>query len=218
MRYRSQRGEHYHGIENGRWFLGALVDGATRESEDLWEPGELAFFRASLGAKPYEATLYAWEDPKTVASQLNRALAYNVFCMPTMFFAKKVSYLTSPDGYYRDQKFLEWVTEKGRLLSAAGWQPVTYARVNQPDIICERYGNGNETYFTLCNTGQRPVDGELVIDLASLHLSPESGEMSYLREVGHDTKLTVMRKGENKIVKLRLAPDDTQIVRLSRAW
>jgi len=57
-----------------------------------------------------------------------------------------------------------------KALSAAGWEPVTHARLsNAPDVRLERFGPADQTlYFTLLNLGETPADGDLSIDLAAL--------------------------------------------------
>ncbi|MGI6082947.1 MAG: hypothetical protein ACOYEP_08760 [Limnochordia bacterium] len=60
-----------------------------------------------------------------------------------------------------------------KSISAAGWQPVTYAVTEPAGPYMERFGQSPEQglYFTVYNESQSRYDGELVIDAAALSIS-----------------------------------------------
>lgn len=55
-------------------------------------------------------------------------------------------------------------------LSQAGWEPVTYAHCEDPDIAIERFGDGR---FTLFNRGDAEKHARIQFDLARLKASPK---------------------------------------------
>lgn len=218
--YRKRRmEEHYNSRDNGRFFLAAQLDVAGREIEhDVLTRERLDAFRTCLGPKLMTAVLYQWKDQDDVKVDMNRALAYDIFAAPNRFFRDKISYIGAADGYARDRDFLQWFIKNARMLHVAGWEPVTYAKVDQPDVVCERYGEGDVFYFALVNLGSAPVDCTLTIDMGALNISSEGGEMSYFAEVARKTPLKVETEGDEGRVRLRLNPNETNIVKLSRAW
>jgi len=54
-------------------------------------------------------------------------------------------------------------------LCEAGWEPVTYARAEPPDVIVERFGPGDgKLYLTARNTGEEPVTATFTVGAAAL--------------------------------------------------
>jgi len=218
-RYRRRKmPEHFNGIENGRFFVASLLDAAGREQTRLFTRQELECFRTYMGRKLFAPILYKWRNPDMVRRQLNRALPFAVFAGPNRCFVDGVSYLTSKDGYQRDKKLLHWFVRNCRMLFDAGWEPVTHARASDPNVACERYGSGDVVYFGLVNFGNKPVECNVCINLAALGMSPEEGEMSYIREVARGASLIESSEGELCKVKLKLDPDVAHVLKLTRAW
>jgi len=58
--------------------------------------------------------------------------------------------------------------EAVRALSAAGWEPVTYARSSDPEVLVERFGQGH--YFTVANRSEQEREATITVDCASLKL------------------------------------------------
>lgn len=218
--YRSRNlTEHYNGRDNGRFFICAALDMAGREiTDDHLSRERLEAVRACMGPKLMTAILYKWKDPEVVRQQMNRALAYDVFTSPNRFFEDKVSYLASPDGFARDRELLAWFARNARMLDTAGWQPVTRARVDSPDVACERYGNGDLVYFALVNLGEHPVDATMTIDMAALGMAPGDGVSSSFSEVARGATIRASTDGDTGKVGLRLDPDRAHIVKLVRTW
>lgn len=211
--------EHYNSLKNGRFFLAAQIDAAGREIEDdVPDRERLDAFRTCMGPKLMTEVLYKWTDPDMVKLEMNRALVYDIFAAPNRWVGDKVSYLTAPNGYARDKSLLEWFSEKARLLHDAGWQPITYAQANSPDVAVERYGSGDVFYFALINLGSGPVDCQLDVDMKALHLSPRSGVMSAFTEVANQTSIKAMTEGNVGHVRLLLQPNRAQIIKLARMW
>ena len=82
-------------------------------------------------------------------------------------------------------------------LSAAGWDPVTYARVTPGDLRIERYGSGKLVYLVVHNPRQESVTAKVTVESAALGLKrPKvtaifSGEESRPRMNGNEIELTL---------------------------
>jgi hypothetical protein len=57
-----------------------------------------------------------------------------------------------------------------RDLSAAGWEPVTFARVEPAQLRIERYGSGDRVCLVVHNPGTDDVQASIRLDLAALGL------------------------------------------------
>src|SRR5207249_1337537 len=59
-----------------------------------------------------------------------------------------------------------------RRIAEAGWQPVTQARCDNPQILIERFGPdaGGAVYLTLMNDSAQPQSGVVKINAAALKL------------------------------------------------
>jgi len=205
--------ENYNGSESSRWFEAARLDAAVREFEKLPPRDDLEFFRGCMGQKYYGGILYKWDDPEMVRRFLNRALVYTLFAAPHRNGNEnKGSYLESPVGYPRDKELLGWFLEKMRMLAKAGWQSVTNARVDQADIACERYGDGDTVYLALNNFSEKGWEGKLSIDLAALGFT--AGKVQAIRCEG--AKGIPVDIAADGATTLKLEPDTAQIIALSK--
>jgi len=122
-----------------------------------------------------------------------------------------VSYLESPDGFARDKEFLQWFIKNARMLYDAGWMPVTYATVNHADVVCERYGNGKEIYFTLGNLSFSPQKVELTVDLPALGVAN-----AVFTEVSRGNAIETSIDGKTGRVRVTLPANETWIVKLTK--
>ena len=208
--------EHFNGVENGRFFLAALLDAAGREQTRLLTRQELEFFRTAMGRKLYAALLYEWKDPEMVRQQLNRALPFVVFAGPNRHFMSGISYLSSKDGYQRDRELLGWFIGHCRTLFDAGWQPVTHARVSGPDVVCERYGADDVVYFALVSFGEEPVTCEVAIDLGALGMSGRRGDTLHIAEIARNAPIAKDVEANTCRVRVKLEPEEAQVLKLRK--
>jgi hypothetical protein len=156
--------------------------------------------------------MYKWDDPEFLRVQMNRNLVYAIFGMPS---DKAAGYINSP-AFARDRPLIEWFLKNARLLQEAGWQPVTYARVNSPDVGCERYGKGDSVFFALLNFAGQTRDCSLTIDLTALSMPARHGGVPRVQEVARGAKLTTaMDRGECR-VQLQLPPNEAHIIQVSQ--
>jgi hypothetical protein len=131
------------------------------------------------------------------------------------FFPSFFSVDASNDPYWQDMKKIE----NGRpffrkyipvikQIASAGWEPVTYAHSDSPEIRVERFGNAADLFFTVRNNGDKYESAILSLDLEGLDISGKF-EASELVE-----EMPVKRKG-NKIF-IDIPAGRTKVVRIIR--
>ena len=209
----AKKHEQYDSQENGRFFLAALLDVLGRENSALVERSSLEQMRAMAGSKLFTMVMYKWDDPEMVRIQMNRNLVYAVFGMPSN---KSKGYIESP-AFARDRQLIDWSLKNGKLLQNAGWQPVTDAHIDSPDVGFERYGEGKTVYFALINFAGEPRDCSLAIDLAALDMPSQPGSALRVQEIAQNATITPVLKGGECHVQIRLRPNEAHIIQVSTA-
>ncbi|CEK20233.1 hypothetical protein CWRG_02766 [Chthonomonas calidirosea] len=102
-------------------------------------------------------------DHSMVEQYFQRCLFYDLF--PSMFSADASThpYWETPKWYNRDRDLFKRYIPLFQQLSAAGWQPLTWAIADNPSLRIERYG---DRFFTISNTTARPQDGSVYVFIA----------------------------------------------------
>jgi hypothetical protein len=126
-----------------------------------WTPEDDAIFnlRRTLSYhKPYlllQNTDYDKFGTPEVEKYFRRCLFYGVF--PSMFSADAANspYWETPRWYNRDRPLFKRYLPIIQRLSAAGWEPVTWAHSDNPDVYVERYGKDDLTLFNDSKERQR---------------------------------------------------------------
>jgi len=153
------------------WLVPLLEVAGT---ETNWNPGgqwrppaisELLYRRALCGPKPYcflQNTEFEQFGADLVEKYMKRSLAFGMF--PGFFSADASTghYFRRPELYERDRPLFRKYVPLCRLLSEAGWQPVTWARTESGNIHLERFG---ERYLTVFNSGDSKETA--IIELAA---------------------------------------------------
>jgi len=139
---------------------------------------ELCFKRTLCGQKPYLFLMNVSYDLFThemVEKYFQCSLAYGIF--PSMFShnAADAPYWQNPNWYNRDRDLFKRFIPLIRKISEAGWQPLTWARCNDPVIRVERFGEDKDVYFTLYNPDLKPH--ETVLTLATNLANARLGEV-----------------------------------------
>ncbi len=104
------------------------------------------------------------------------------------------------------------------MLYDAGWQPVTHAVVDDPEIACERYGTGDVFYFTAGNLTEENRECELIVDMEALKISRGSGVTSTFSEVSCDGRIRAKLGNKEGQIRMTIPPNETWIIRLARTW
>ena len=126
---------------------------------------QLNYWRAICYQRPYlllQNTVYEDFKPEWVELYFKRCAAYGVF--PSFFShnAADDPYWRRPNLYDRDRPlFKQWIPVISAL-SAAGWEPVTHARSDDPKVYVERFGKpSGPLYLTVFNDSQEPRTAKL---------------------------------------------------------
>jgi hypothetical protein len=119
------------------------------------------------------------------------------------FFSHNASqghYFTRPELYDRDRDLFQKYMPLCKVVAEAGWQPVTHARVDRPDVYVERFG---DEYLTIFNDSDRAQRVTITIDI---DVRGPARELVDGRDVGwHNGKAA-----------LTLNPEDVAVLRLDR--
>lgn len=169
-----------------------------------WRPmsdSELLFRRALCGKKPYcflMNTNFDRFDYPLVEKYMKRCVAYGMF---PGFFSPNASgghYFTRPELYNRDRPLFKKYVPLCQRLSEAGWEPITRAQCNVPNVYVERFG---DRYFTVFNEASQEATAEVTFD-ADLTLP------ATVRELVTANTLTVV----NRKVTIRLQGEDVAVL------
>ena len=132
-----------------------------------WKPNpneELIFIRSMIKGKPYtilQKTNLRKFPPADVDRYMRRAVAFGLF--PSFFSDRGTpkNYFRTPDYYNRDRHLFKKYLPICKIISEAGWEPVTLLRASHVKILTERYG---KHYFTVYNDSMKPVKTVLTFD------------------------------------------------------
>ncbi|MCD6351230.1 MAG: hypothetical protein J7M26_03825 [Armatimonadetes bacterium] len=164
-------------LHNWPWPAGYLdVFGTeTNWHRDQWRPPSdeaMLYWRALCYQRPYltlQNTNFDAFPHSMVEKYFARCCYYGV--LPS-FFSPNAStgvYWSRPELYNRDRDLFRKYHPVILRIAEAGWQPITYARTNQPeDLWVERFGEGKDVYFTIFNNGKKTAAATVTVDLKSL--------------------------------------------------
>lgn len=134
-------------------------------------PGWLTFAAPYLDVFGAEAPLFA--DP-----DFARAIAFRKPCTdlpynprPDWEIGRHLVHGIYP-GHGNQVEVMQRTAQLLRDLAAAGWEPVTRARVTPPALRLERYGQRGTLYLVVHNPAEAPVSATVTLDTAALGLGP----------------------------------------------
>jgi len=184
-----------------------LSQGKYRPASDA----QMCLWRTMAGPKPYLLLMntdYQTFGPEMVERYFQRSLFYGMF--PGMFShnAADNPYWQNPKWYNRDRPLFKKYQPLIKRIAEAGWQPVTGARSDNPQIWVERFGPdaAGATYLTVLNDSSAVQKGTLRSGPKDLRVETASGATELLsgRLVGN-----VSGGWE-----VELAPQEAQVFRL----
>lgn len=169
-------------------------------------PGWLAFAAPYLDVFGAEAAEFA--DPDFI-----RAIARRKPCTdlpytprPAWEVARHWLHAIHP-GHGNDLKMMQDCAGLLRDLIAAGWEPITGARVSPDTVRIERYGVNPRLYLVLHNPADQPAAAQVQLDHGIL------GEGDYDALVlPADQQITI----KNSMAEVSLAPKETLVLTLTR--
>jgi hypothetical protein len=137
-------------------WLAPMLDVLGTETD--WHPGrwapmsdsELLYRRAMCKGKPFcflMNTVFEGFPPELVERYMKRSLAYGMF---PGFFSHNASeghYFKRPELYERDRPLFRKYLPLCRRVAEAGWEPMTLAYSDDPQVYVERFGPRLLTVF-----------------------------------------------------------------------
>lgn len=176
------------------------------------KPIGLLWARSRLTEPPTHAEMEAYMD---------RCLLYGLF--PSISWACKnaeaqVRYFAAPELYERDRPLFKKYVPLIRRICRAGWEPVTYARANDKQVLVERFGRWSqgELFFTVRNEGDKKKRRELSVQLVSLGVKGRDLSKVSVQEVSSGSRLPVRSGGPAGIIRVQmeLPPARTTVIRV----
>jgi len=163
--------------------------------------GELSYRRALSKGKPYcflMNTAYDGFSHELVEKYMKRSLAFGMF--PGFFSADASTghYFRRPELYNRDRDLFKKYVPICRVITEAGWAPLTRAWAEDPDIALERFGTAYLTVFNPTRTEK------------SFSVRFESPAPTRCRDMLSDSLLSV----EDGHLSLTLAAEDLAVLEL----
>jgi hypothetical protein len=154
------------------------VDMNGHLSLDLGMESLFNLWRTIAYQKPYAFLLYLSTDKNLVThdviEQYFKDSLFYGFYPGLMEYAKSVyQYFHDNHLIERDRGLFKKYIPLIQMLGRAGWEPVTYARTDDPDrIYVERFGSGpgNNVYFTIRNVSDENIQYVLSINAEALQL------------------------------------------------
>jgi hypothetical protein len=184
-----------------------LSQGKYRPASD----SQMCLWRTMAGPRPYLLLMntdYEAFGPELVERYFQRSLFYGMF--PGMFShnAADNPYWQNPKWYNRDRALFKKYQPLIKQVAEAGWQPVTGARCDNPQIWVERFGPdaAGATYLTVLNDSSAVQKGILQPDPKDLRVETGSGATELLSD-----RLVGSVSGGWEV---ELAPQEAQVFRL----
>ena len=160
--------------------------------------------------KPYlllQNTDYEKFTHDLVERYFQRCLFYGIF--PSMFSANAAEnpYWENPKWYNRDRDLFKKYLPMNKSISAAGWEPVTFAKSDSQVVSVERFGN---SFFTILNSSGKPLETTLNLDLAKI--GKNRGQWKLVNQMTGETLVTA--KNQDKLtLALRLAGEQVMLLK-----
>ncbi len=187
---------------------------ATRGTYSPASDEVMLYYRAMCFKRPY-LTLQNTEFEKFphewVEKYFARCCYYGV--LPSFFShnAAGAVYWNRPELYNRDRDLFRKYIPVIRAADEAGWEPVTLATVDAPDVWVERFGTGTTVYFTVFNSGKAAADAKLRVDLRALGAGPRA-KAEMLLPVARDLGTAT---GDVWTPSVNLQPEQVAVAKLS---
>jgi hypothetical protein len=183
-----------------------------------WSPepdAVMCLRRTASYHKPYLLLLntdFSKVDSANIEKYFARCLFYGIY--PSMFSANAADhpYWEDPALYNRDRPLFQKYIPLVQRLSAAGWEPVTYARASLPSIWLERYGT---SYLSVLNSGDAPAEATISIDtnqfFSGIH---RAGTRLVIRDIVTGQTMLSAPQGAANSVRLPLSAQETRVLSL----
>jgi hypothetical protein len=175
-----------------------------------------SYWRSLCAQRPYLLlynTDYRKLPAEAVESYMKRATFYGFF--PSFFShnASEDPYWRNPALYNRDRPLFKKYLPIICALSEAGWEPVTHAHSNNPQVLVERFGRpGQALYLTVLNDSDQPQHATIVLDIARLRVRADRTE---IEEVLSGAPLSLSPRDGAAAATLDLPAGDVRVLHLA---
>jgi len=130
-------------------------------------------------AAPY-LDVFGAEAPRFADPEFARAIAYRKPCTDLPY--NPVADWELPwhlvhgifPGHGNKVELMAQYAEPLQQLAAAGWEPVTYARVEPAELRIERFGSGKRVFLVVHNPAEQPAGATVAVDWAALGLATDA--------------------------------------------
>jgi hypothetical protein len=194
------------------WWLAPMLDVLGSESNwnhnNNWRPpsdSALLFRRALCGAKPYcflQNSNFDHFDSDKVEKYMRRCLFYGMY--PGFFSADASTkhYFRNPELYNRDRPLFRKYVPLCRLAGEAGWQPITLARSDNPQLWLERFG---DRFLTVFNATSEQQEARIASGI---------GAQSAYEHVKQKEQPGQRTNGEGYVFNISLDPEEVALIEL----
>ncbi len=185
-------------------------DGSWNPASDDW----MNFKRAMCYQKPYlflMNTNYDKFTPDLVEKYFQRSLFYGFF--PSMFShnASENPYWRTPHWYNRDRHLFKRYIPIIKMVAEAGWEPVTHAISDNPEVYIERFGPDSEgnIYFTLLNDSSEARQAKITIMAKQLGIA----DMNKIQVLLSEENLNVISNEGQIEIAISMEPEQVRLLR-----
>jgi len=208
-------------LHNFCWFAHLLDVMGTETNwhrNKTWRPmtdPQFCFKRAMCYQKPYcflMNTHYPDFTPDLVERYMKRSLFYGFF--PGMFSENAATncYFENPKWYNRDRALFKKYVPLIQSITKAGWQPITFARTDDPKVYVERFGEPGRggVFLTIFNDSPetRRFRLELEADPLGITQLKEAADLVSGKTIAFETEAGKLS------ASLELDPEDVLLIEL----
>lgn len=210
-------------------FYGYLLDMSGSEViDELDSDSESAIKRTSVGKKVVSNLLQWWKgDIYVTRSEIESYIKNQMFWgfFPgvascgggTSWGQTPVRYFLHPELYERDRDLFRKYIPIIKSLSAAGWEPVTYAKPDNASVKVERFGNWDDKqfYLTLKNDSETTLTSKITIYAADIGIAEDQREYIFCDDMLNLKNIKVDSEGASDIsFNTILSPKDTAVYKI----
>ena len=152
-----------------------------------------------------------------IEAYMKQCVAYGVFPgffdWPTSGLGPGGSYWAHPAYYERDRNLHRRYQPLCRALAMAGWEPVTWARSDRPQVYVERFGPTADglVWLTVFNAGKKAERTTLSIQPKPLKLDAAAAQA---RGMVTDRPLPLSAKGDELASQFEIPAGDLMVIQL----
>ena len=163
--------------------------------------------------KPYLVLLnadFTKVDSAGIERYMQRCMFYGVYPSTFSVNAADHPYWENAELYNRDRPLFKKYIPVVQRLSAAGWEPITWAQSGRSDVWLERYGS---MYLTTLNSADAEVTAEVRIDAAHFITGvPIQGKSLVVRDVLSGEILSAKFEGGTLSIPVTLKAQQTRVL------